>query len=108
MNPKTEQAEMALELRGKPARSFIETGWGRFPIALDDAGLHPLPFAVYVRLSICADKNPGETPTVEELAKLCLMTVEGVRESLEILQKRNLLTIVGDDWTLTDPTEWLP
>jgi hypothetical protein len=104
--PAADMAEL-FELKNEPVRSFIDTGWGRFPIELDDAGLNPYALAIYVRISIAADSRQ-DIPEISALAEHCRMTKLQAETALATLQARNFLTIEGEIWHLTDPTEWLP
>ena len=101
------QTEMFPDLKPQGERSFTDTGWGRFPIALDTAGLDPFAFAIYVRLSVITDRGI-DIPEIPDLANQCRMTVVQAKAALAALQARKFITIEGDIWTLTDPTEWLP
>jgi len=96
------------ELSGQPVRTFTETGWGRFPIQLDAAGLSPAAFAVYCRLSVIVDRRESLEDVPAELARRCCMPPERVAAVLETLKARHFLTVDGENWTLTDPTTWLP
>lgn len=95
------------DLRNEPERKFVETGWGRFPIRLNDSGLNPNAFALYVRLSVMADTSMAEIPSIDDLAAICRMSDKEASEALETLKSRHFVTIQGENWTLTDPKTWL-
>ncbi len=105
--PVAEQLAELFEFKDEPVRSFVDTGWGRFPIALDKAGLNPQEFALYVRISIYADTRE-DIPKIDVLADHCRMSQLTAKAALASLQRRSFIKIEGDVWTLTDPTEWLP
>lgn len=97
-------ADLFPELKAEPVRSFTETGWGRFPIGLMDARLNPQAFAVYCRVSVAVDsREPFDNAT---LADGCRLSIEAVEAAVEELQRRGMLVVTGETWTLTDPSQW--
>ena len=91
----------------KNERNFTETGWGRFPIPLENAKLDPVAFALYCHLSIACDRHE-DPPSLSRMAELLSVDEPIADAALDVLLARNFVVSEGDDFTLTDPKEWQP
>lgn len=88
-------------------RSFLETGWMRLPAAANTANLTPNEFRVLAYLTALADDGQ-DPPNSMNLAMGCNMPVCDVRDALDVLESRHILTRENpSDWKIHSSETWV-